>query len=63
VQNPQRAKKFGIVDVKLAEGAAMFLALIIAKLIPDIMYLNTSCFAVLLIICATKPFYVFWIKE
>jgi len=29
----QRVKKFGIIDVKLAQGAAMFGALIIAKLI------------------------------
>jgi len=59
----QRVKKFGIVDVKLAQGAAMFFALIIAKLIPDIMDLSIWWFVALLVLCAIKPFYVFWIKQ
>jgi hypothetical protein len=59
----KRVKKFGIIDVKLAQGAAMFAALIIAKLIPQIMALSILWFVGLLIICAIKPFYVFWLKE
>ena len=59
----KRVKKFDIIDVKLAQGAAMFIALIIAKLIPDIMDISIWWFAALLIICAAKPFYVFWFKE
>jgi hypothetical protein len=59
----QRVKKFDIIDVKLAQVVAMFLALIIAKLIPDIMDVSIWWFVVLLIICAIKPFYVFWFKE
>jgi hypothetical protein len=59
----RRAKKLDIIDVKLAQGAAMFFVLIIAKLIPSIMNISIWWFAALLIICAIKPFYVFWIKE
>ena len=59
----KRVKKFDIIDVKLAQVAAMFFVLIIAKLIPDIMDLSIWWFAALLIICAAKPFYVFWFKE
>ena len=59
----QRVKKFSLIDVKLAQGAAMFGALIIAKLIPQIMDLSIWWFAGLLIICAIKPFNVFWFKE
>ena len=60
----KRAKKFGIIDVTLAQGAAMFFALIIAKLIPDIMDLSVWWWFVgLLVLCAIKPFYVFWFKE
>ena len=55
-----RVRRFDIIDVKLAQGAAMFFALIIAKLIPDIMDLSIWWFVVLLIICAIKPFCVFW---
>lgn len=59
----KRVKKFGIIDVKLAQGAAMFATLIVAKLIPQIMDLSIWWFVLLLVICAIKPFYVFWFKE
>jgi hypothetical protein len=59
----QRVKRFGIVDVKLAQGTAMFFVLVIAKLIPQIMDLSIWWFVGLLVICAIRPFYVFWIKE
>ena len=59
----KRVKKFSLIDVKLAQGAAMFLALIIAKYIPGIITLGVWWFIGLLIICAIKPCYVFFIKE
>ncbi len=59
----KRVKKFDIIDVKLAQVAAMFSTLIIAKLIPDIMDISIWWFVVLLIVCTAKPFYVFWFKE
>lgn len=59
----RRVKKLGIIDLKLAQCAAMFFVLVIAKLIPEIMDLSIWWFAGLLVICAIKPFYVFWIKE
>ena len=58
----RRVKRFDIIDVKLAQSCAFFFALVIAKLIPGIMQLNIWWFLVLLIICAIKPVYVFWIK-
>ena len=59
----QRAKKFGIVDVTLAQGAAMFFALIIAKLAPQIMEVSVWWFVVVLIGCAMRPTYVFWFDQ
>lgn len=59
----RRVKKFSLIDVKLVQIVAMFLALIIAKLIPDIMDISIWWFVVLLIVCTAKPFYVFWFKE
>lgn len=59
----ERVKKFSIFDVKLVQGTAMFVALIIAKLIPRIMDINIWWFIILLVICAIKPFYVFLIKK
>lgn len=59
----QRIKKFGIIDEKLAQLAAIFFALIIVKLIPQILELSIWSFVVLLIACAIKPLYVFYIKK
>ena len=56
----QRAKRFSLIDIKLAQMAAAFSALIIAKLIPQIMDLSIWWFVGLLVICAIKPFYEFW---
>ena len=56
----RRVRKFDIIDVKLAQSVAFFLALVIAKLIPDIMDISIWWFIVLLILCAIKPFCVFW---
>jgi hypothetical protein len=59
----RRVRKFDIFDVKLAQLVAMFGALIIAKLIPGIMNVSIWWFVVMLIICAAKPFCVFWFRE
>lgn len=59
----KRVKKFDLVDVKLAQVTAMFGALILAKLIPVIMDINIWLFVVLFVVCAIKPFCVFWFKE
>ena len=59
----RRIKKFGILDEKLAQAAAIFFALIIVKLKPEIMDTNIWWFVVLLIVCAIKPLYVFYIKK
>ena len=59
----RRVRRFDIFDVKLAQGAAACFVLIIAKLIPDVMNISIWWFVVLLILCAAKPFYVFWFKE
>ncbi len=58
-----RVKKFTILDVKLAQGIGIFVALILAKLIPGIMDINIWWFVALLVICAIRPFYVFFIKK
>jgi len=59
----ERVKKFSILDVKLAQGVGIFVALIIVKLIPQIMDINIWWFVVLLVICVIKPFYVLFIRK
>jgi len=56
----ERARRLGILDVKLAQGAAMFVALIVAKLVPQIMTVNVWWFAVLAGLCAIRPLIVFY---
>ncbi len=57
-----RVKKLGIFDVKLAQMAAMFVTLIIVKLLPEVMTISMWWFVGLLTLCEIKPLYAFWVK-
>ena len=56
----RRARRLGILDVKLAQAAAIFFALFVAKLIPQIMKVNIWWFVLLAVLCAIKPFITFY---
>ncbi len=58
----QRAKKFNFWDLQLAQCSALILGLIIAKLAPQIMVVNIWWFIALFLLCAVRPFYVFYFK-
>ena len=58
-----RVKKFTIFDVKLAQGAAMFVALIVVKIFPEIMNLHVGWFIGLCILFALRPLYAMYIKK
>ena len=55
-----RARRLGILDTKLAQGGAIFFALIIVKLFPQIMTVSIWWFVVLAAICAIKPALTFF---
>ena len=55
-----RARRLGIVDTKLALGAAMFLALTIAKLVPEILSVSVWWFVVLWIGLGVRPLLVYF---
>lgn len=59
----KRVRRFSIVDLKLALGSTMFLALILAKLFPQIMTISIWWFAVFWLLCGIKPLYTFWAKK
>ncbi len=59
----QRIRRLNIFDVKLAQGAAIFLALVIVKLIPEILTIDIWWFIALTIFCAVRPVYVFFLKN
>ena len=56
----KRARRLGILDVKLAQSAAIFFALVIVKLVPQIMNLSIWWFVGLAILCAIKPVITFY---
>ena len=58
-----RIKLCSIFDIKLAQGAAIFLALVIVKLFPRILEIDIWWFIVLTIIFAIKPLYVVFLKK
>ena len=58
----KKVKRLNIFDIKLIQGAAMALALILAKLIPQIMELSIWWFVALLLLLALRPIYMFYIK-
>jgi hypothetical protein len=59
----KRARRLGILDTKLVQGASMFFALAIAKIFPRIMNVNISWFIILAIVFAVRPFFTFYLKN
>jgi hypothetical protein len=59
----ERVKRFSIIDIKLIQCIAIFITLIVVKLIPGIMNINIWWFVILLVISVIKPFYVMYIKK
>jgi hypothetical protein len=58
----KKVKRLNIYDIKLIQGAAMALAIILVKLIPQIMELSIWWFVALLALFLIRPFYMFYIK-
>ena len=54
-----RVEDFGVLDIKLAQGAAIFLVLTVVKLFPQIMSLSVWWFVILMIGCAIRPVWLF----
>jgi len=52
----ERVKKLTIWDIKFLQIAAIFVALIIVKLIPSILQLSIWWFVILAILAGVKPF-------
>jgi len=56
----ERVKRFGIWEMKLAQGAAIFFALAVVKIVPQIMALSVWWFVLLAVLCAIRPIQVFF---
>ena len=58
-----RARRLGILDTKLAQGAAIFFALAVVKVVPAIMETSAWVFLGLAAICAVRPLRTFYGKD
>ena len=61
--NSRIKEHFTILDIKLAQMAAMFVLIILIKLIPEIISLNYWVYIVGAILTAIKPMYAMFIKK
>ncbi len=59
----ERAKKLTMVDIALTKWAAFCGAIVIVKIIPQLLNINIIVWIILMLACAIKPFYAFWIKK
>ena len=59
----RRARRLGLLDTKLAQGAAMCIALVLAKLIPQILTVDTWVFVILAVLFAIKPMITFFGRD
>ena len=58
----KRAQRLDIWDIKLAQGAAMCVILIIVKLLPQILTMSIWWFVALLMLFAIKPLVSFYFR-
>jgi hypothetical protein len=56
----ERVKRFGIWEMKFAQAAAMCLAVIVVKLVPQILTISVWWFVLAAVVCAIRPVYVFY---
>ena len=59
----ERVKRLTVMDIGLIKGAVFFATIIIIKLFPQILRVNLVILIILLIACAVRPFYSFWIRK
>ena len=57
-----RVKKLNIFDLKLIQASAMILALIVAKMVPQVMAVNIWWLVGLLVLFLIRPAYAFFFK-
>jgi hypothetical protein len=59
----ERVKRFTIFDIKLVQCVAIFVILILVKLIPEIISISIWWFVALLVISVLRPAYVLFVKQ
>jgi hypothetical protein len=62
-QMNRRVKNFGIFDLNLSQAAAVFLALAIVKLMPQVMTLSIWWFLGLTVLFGLRPAVAFFVEQ
>ncbi|MCM2273066.1 MAG: hypothetical protein NDJ18_10995 [candidate division Zixibacteria bacterium] len=58
-----RTARLNMLDIKLAQGAAMCVMVIIIKLFPDILQIEMWWFVLVAALLELRPLYVFFLKK
>jgi len=58
----EKVRNLSVIDIGLIKFAVFFAALIIVKLIPQLVTIDFSILIGLVILCSAKPFYDFWFR-
>jgi hypothetical protein len=58
----ERTRMLTAMDIGLIKCSVFFATIIIVKLLPQLLRINYPTLSVLLVACALKPFYKFWIQ-
>ena len=56
----ERARRLGIIDFKLAQGAAIFFALSVVKVAPEFLRAGLWLYVTLMVLCAIRPAITFF---
>ena len=59
----ERLKKLNVIDMGLVKWTVLFAAIILVKLFPQLLNLSYPVLIILMIVCAIKPCYKFWVKK
>ena len=58
-----RTSKLSMMDLKLSQGAAMCVALVIVKLFPAVLNIAIWWFLLAMVLLYVKPLYVFYFRK
>lgn len=59
----ERIKKMTVMDIGLVKWSVFFATIAIVKLFPQLLKINYVVLLALMIACAIKPVYKFWVKK
>jgi len=59
----EKIKKMTVMDIGLVKWSVFFFTIIIVKLFPQLLKINYTVLAVLMLACGARPLYKFWLKK